>query len=221
MRAPSMESLMTKQYGKELGARLRAIRQQQGLSLHGVEQKSKGRWKAVVIGSYERGDRAVTVQKLAELASFYGFDPANPTDPAYDWSSVDPYVKLAVQHDLTPMLSVFEAPDWAERSSEGPVGAKSPDPAELAAFGRAIARRYSGQVMGLPRIRLHDLRHTIATLGLASGESLKEVSARLGHANLSVTADLYAGVTPELAKRSAQRLAALLEHLSVIGRGAA
>ena len=30
------------------------------------------RWKAVVVGSYERGDRAVTVQKLAELADFYG-----------------------------------------------------------------------------------------------------------------------------------------------------
>ena len=34
MTPPSMESVMTKQYGKELGARLRAIRQQQGLSLH-------------------------------------------------------------------------------------------------------------------------------------------------------------------------------------------
>nr|MBA3523551.1 transcriptional regulator [Geodermatophilaceae bacterium] len=44
---------------------------QQGLSLQGVEEKSEGRWKAVVIGSYERGDRAVTVQKLAELATFY------------------------------------------------------------------------------------------------------------------------------------------------------
>ena len=59
-------------YGKSLGARLRAIRQQQGLSLHGVEEKSHGRWKAVVVGSYERGDRAVTVHKLAELAEFYG-----------------------------------------------------------------------------------------------------------------------------------------------------
>src|ERR1700757_5410364 len=59
-------------YDKALGAKLRAIRQQQGLSLHGVEQKSGGRWKAVVVGSYERGDRAVTVQKLAELADFYG-----------------------------------------------------------------------------------------------------------------------------------------------------
>ena len=59
-------------YAKALGARLRAIRTQQGLSLHGVEEKSRGRWKAVVVGSYERGDRAVTVQRLAELADFYG-----------------------------------------------------------------------------------------------------------------------------------------------------
>src|ERR687889_1975198 len=63
---------MPSEYAKSLGARLRGIRQQQGLSLHGVEQKSAGRWKAVVVGSYERGDRAVTVQKLAELADFYG-----------------------------------------------------------------------------------------------------------------------------------------------------
>ena len=58
-------------YAKALGARLRSIRTQQGLSLHGVEEKSRGRWKAVVVGSYERGDRAVTVQRLAELADFY------------------------------------------------------------------------------------------------------------------------------------------------------
>jgi transcriptional regulator with XRE-family HTH domain len=63
---------MTSAYAKALGSRLRAIRTQQGLSLQGVEQKSRGRWKAVVVGSYERGDRAVTVQRLAELADFYG-----------------------------------------------------------------------------------------------------------------------------------------------------
>jgi transcriptional regulator with XRE-family HTH domain len=59
-------------YAKALGQRLRSIRMQQGLSLHGVEEKSRGRWKAVVVGSYERGDRAVTVPRLAELADFYG-----------------------------------------------------------------------------------------------------------------------------------------------------
>ena len=63
---------MASEYARALGARLRAIRTQQGLSLHGVEEKSSGRWKAVVVGSYERGDRAVTVARLAELAAFYG-----------------------------------------------------------------------------------------------------------------------------------------------------
>ncbi|HEX3004868.1 MAG TPA: transcriptional regulator [Angustibacter sp.] len=63
---------MSTDYARSLGARLRAIRTQQGLSLHGVEERSDGKWKAVVVGSYERGDRAVTVQRLAELADFYG-----------------------------------------------------------------------------------------------------------------------------------------------------
>jgi transcriptional regulator with XRE-family HTH domain len=62
---------MTENYAKAIGMRLRAIRQQQGLSLQGVEEKSDGLWKAVVVGSYERGDRAVTVSRLAELAEFY------------------------------------------------------------------------------------------------------------------------------------------------------
>jgi transcriptional regulator with XRE-family HTH domain len=60
------------EYARALGARLRAVRSQQRLSLHGVERKSGGKWKAVVVGSYERGDRAVSVARLAELAEFYG-----------------------------------------------------------------------------------------------------------------------------------------------------
>ena len=62
---------MATDYQKRLGARLRAIRQQQGLTLQQVEEVSGGRWKAVVVGSYERGDRAVSVAKLAELSEFY------------------------------------------------------------------------------------------------------------------------------------------------------
>jgi transcriptional regulator with XRE-family HTH domain len=60
------------EYARALGSRLRAVRSQQRLSLHGVERKSEGKWKAVVVGSYERGDRAVSVARLAELAEFYG-----------------------------------------------------------------------------------------------------------------------------------------------------
>lgn len=60
------------EYQRRLGERLRAIRAQQDLTLQDVEELSDGRWKAVVIGSYERGDRAITIAKLAELSRFYG-----------------------------------------------------------------------------------------------------------------------------------------------------
>lgn len=59
-------------YQRQLGERLRSIRNQQGLTLQEVEERSDGEWKAVVIGSYERGDRAISVAKLARLAAFYG-----------------------------------------------------------------------------------------------------------------------------------------------------
>ena len=64
---------------------------------------------------------------------------------------------------------------------------------------------------GLPRIRFHDLRHTSATLGLASGESLAAVSARLGHSSLTTTADLYLQVPEEVARRSVVELASVLD----------
>jgi len=59
-------------YAKALGDRLRSIRIQKNMSLQDVQQSSKGKWKAAVVGAYERGDRNVTVAKLSELADFYG-----------------------------------------------------------------------------------------------------------------------------------------------------
>jgi integrase len=69
-------------------------------------------------------------------------------------------------------------------------------------FDRLVKRH------GLPRIRLHDLRHTSASIGLASGETLLEVSRRLGHSSISVTADIYSHIAPLVASESAERLAA-------------
>jgi hypothetical protein len=83
-----------------------------------------------------------------------GFDASNPTDPHYRWREVDDAVMSAARHHLKPILDVYIAPSWAERSSKGPEGTRSPDPGELAQFAHAIARRYSGNVMGLPRVRL-------------------------------------------------------------------
>jgi integrase len=56
-----------------------------------------------------------------------------------------------------------------------------------------ITRRFNKLVdrAGVPRIRLHDVRHTCATIALDSGVDLKIVSERLGHANMTVTAQIY------------------------------
>ena len=131
---------MSEQYGKALGARLRAIRLQQGLSLHGVEEKSEGRWKAVVVGSYERGDRAVTVQRLSDLAAFYGVPVAEllPDDGAPS-PATDPSPRLVL--DLEALATVADE-----------------DAALLARYTAAIqAQRgdYNGKVL---TVRAEDLR---------------------------------------------------------------
>ena len=54
-----------------IGSALRSIRKQRGFTLRDVERESSGRWKAVVVGSYERGDRALTLNKALGLAVFY------------------------------------------------------------------------------------------------------------------------------------------------------
>ena len=63
---------------------------------------------------------------------------------------------------------------------------------------------------GLPRIRLHDLRHTSASIGLEAGESLLEVSRRLGHSSITVTADVYSHVAPHVSHAAAGRVADLV-----------
>lgn len=74
---------MGTEYQQAVGTRLRALRTQRGWSLRDVEEISRSKWPAVVIGSYERGDRAITVQKFSELAEFYGVSPSSllPDDP--------------------------------------------------------------------------------------------------------------------------------------------
>ncbi len=59
------------QYARALGERLRRVRQQQGMSLHDVEERSNGELKASVVGAYERGERAVSITRLHHLADFY------------------------------------------------------------------------------------------------------------------------------------------------------
>jgi len=59
---------------------------------------------------------------------------------------------------------------------------------------------------GLPRIRLHDLRHTHATLLLAAGVSPHIVSQRLGHSTVAFTMQVYGHVLPGMQEEAARAL---------------
>jgi integrase len=62
----------------------------------------------------------------------------------------------------------------------------------------------------LPAIRLYDLRHTCASLLLASGEPVNAVAERLGHADPTMILKVYAHVLPGAQRALASRMERLL-----------
>jgi integrase len=63
---------------------------------------------------------------------------------------------------------------------------------------------------GLPKIRLHDVRHSYASAALAAGVPAKVISERLGHATVGFTLDTYSHVLPGLDAAAAQAVAQLI-----------
>jgi integrase len=72
--------------------------------------------------------------------------------------------------------------------------------------------RVRSRQAGLPHIRVHDLRHTYATLALEAGVHPKVVSERLGHANIGITLNLYSHVTEGMDRAAAELVAQLLDE---------
>jgi integrase len=63
---------------------------------------------------------------------------------------------------------------------------------------------------GMPEVRLHDLRHFVATRLLANGIDVRTVAGRLGHKNPNVTLSVYAHFLPEADREAADLIGRLL-----------
>lgn len=63
---------------------------------------------------------------------------------------------------------------------------------------------------GVPVIRMHDIRHTTATLLLEQGVHPKVVAEILGHSSIQITLDLYSHVSDELGRSAIDRMGDLL-----------
>lgn len=79
------------------------------------------------------------------------------------------------------------------------------------AFSKTFDRRFRlPSFAALPRIRLHDLRHTWATLALVAGVDIRMVSERLGHSNILITSNTYQHVIKGIQAGAAQKVADLI-----------
>lgn len=128
---PADDASADERYQLRLGERLRAIRRAQGLRLQDVEINSEGRFKAVVVGSYERGDRAVTAHRLASLAEFYGVPMTDvlPDEVASNTTGREDGIRLAVDRlraaegrvEIAPLLRLVQHVQWLRGDHHGRV----------------------------------------------------------------------------------------------------
>ena len=74
-------------------------------------------------------------------------------------------------------------------------------------------RRFT-KAKNLKHIRLHDIRHTYATLMIQSGVDIKTVQHRLGHADISITMNTYAHCTQEMDNEAAKKMDQVLSPIA-------
>lgn len=140
-------------------------------------------------------------------------------DPGYSWGTpktakgrrtvaLDPTTVAALRthraRQSQERLALGAGWDDQDLVVTGPAGGPIHPKTVSYLFTRAAA------AAGLPPIRLHDLRHTHATLALRAGIHPRIVQERLGHANVSITLDTYSHVDVAMQAAAALQVAALI-----------
>jgi integrase len=131
--------------------------------------------------------------------------------------------RISIDPGTVTALRTWKRRHAAERVADGAgwwgTGDRDDDFVMADELGRPLAagtitRHWTAAVMraGLPLIRLHDARHTYATVALMeAGERDKVISERLGHSDIATTQRLYAHVREQDDRRAADAVAALLD----------
>ncbi|MGH7881739.1 MAG: tyrosine-type recombinase/integrase [Candidatus Dormibacteraceae bacterium] len=146
-----------------------------------------------------------------EEEEFENFDDLSPTKSAAGYRAVSlDSVTMAALSDHR-LAQEFERRSWADGYEDNELvfcrANGSPyDPDSITGEFEKLARKAA-----IKQIRLHDLRHTHATLLLEAHVDITVVSKRLGHASVKTTADLYAHVTARLQEDAALRIGTLVD----------
>ena len=87
-----------------------------------------------------------------------------------------------------------------------------PNPWGLPRNGTRVTHDFQERLaaVGLARMTFHQLRHGCATLLRAQGEDLRTIMEILGHSTITITANLYTHIAPDIKRAAAQRMQAAL-----------
>lgn len=156
---------------QSVAARIRRLRKERGWSLADVERLSRGSLKAVVLGSYERGDRALTLKRAIEIANLFSVPLHHLLSPPEKALPAPTSAPILV--DLRQVHHLMEAPT---RGTEATLQM-------LYAFVAWISGKrgdWNGEVMSL---RAGDL----TTLSLMTLMTESEISTWLAQKKLLIT----------------------------------
>jgi integrase len=112
------------------------------------------------------------------------------------------------------VLSALERHRWREQERFGLASCSNSSPVFTDCVGEqvrpsTILRKFSKflDANKLRHVRIHDLRHTYATVGLNSGQRLEHIAQQLGHDSIRTTRDTYGKVAQQLAEASGRLMA--------------
>jgi integrase len=174
-----------------------------------IVQQAKPRKRVIV-------DAAVAAAPVAGLRSTE-ISPGTKTASGTRSVRLTPQTLDALKEHRTRQLEArLAAPEWEDNDLILCTARGTP------INGNNVSRSFQRLVKaaGLPRIRVHDLRHGAATTLLLGGQSAKVVSERLGHANISITLNLYSHVTPHMQEEAALKMDSLVPRAPKVASNA-
>ncbi len=154
-------------------------------------------------------DRARLSVRQALVA--VGYEVIDSTPKSHSARVID------LDQETVAQLRAHRARQEAERAEWGAdyqdqdlvVAKENGEPIHPHTFSQAFERLI--EKAGLRTIRLHDLRHTHATLALKAGVPVKVISERLGHESPAFTLKQYAHVIPGMQAEAAAQVAAMID----------
>lgn len=91
-------------FARTVGAVLRRLRRERDLTLHEVRDRSGGRFKPSVLGSYERGERSISLERFCELARVYRITPDRMLGEVMSEVSPESRSEVVIALDRLPFI---------------------------------------------------------------------------------------------------------------------